>query len=351
MKILHAADLHLATPFAGHDGQAQQFLKKALLAVPEKLAQLCKSHACDLLLLSGDLFDGPADADSVDAIKKALREVEIPVFIAPGNHDFCSAESPYLLENWPENVHIFRKHEMESVALPNLDCRIWGAGFTSMDCGALLQNFRADGGEKWQIAVLHGDPLQNNSPYCPISQTQVAESGLAYLALGHVHKAGRFISGRTLCAWPGCPMGRGNDETGEKGVYLVTLDNGVNAEFLALDTVRFYDLETEVCDTPENAVRSILPPAGSNDFYRITLTGEAEPFDVTALQFPQFPHLELRDRTSAPVDLWGCVEEDSMQGVFFRMLQEQLGQEDPETVELAAKISRKILDGREVTLP
>ena len=96
MKILHAADLHLDTPFSGRTDVQVAFLKKELLQVPGKIAELCKIHCCDLLLLSGDLFDGVASAESVQALKNALKEVSIPTFISPGNHDFCSPESPYL---------------------------------------------------------------------------------------------------------------------------------------------------------------------------------------------------------------------------------------------------------------
>ena len=349
MKILHAADLHLDTAFTGHCDADSQYLKKSLAALPETIAGLCRQHGCDLLLLSGDLFDGPASRESIDSVKAALGQLGIPTFITPGNHDFCHADSPYLKEVWPENVHIFTKPVVESVALPDLDCRIYGAGYTGMDCDPLLENFRADGQETWQIGILHGDPVQRNTPYCAISQAQVAGSGLDYLALGHIHKAGQFTAGGTLCAWPGCPMGRGNDETGEKGVYLVTLDSQVSLTFIPLDTPRFYDLEAEVQTTAEDALLALLPPAGSEDFYRITLTGECAPFG--AISLPQYPHLEIRDRTTAPVDLWSCVGEDSLEGVYFKLLQEALASGEEETVLLAAKISRRILDGREVVLP
>ena len=349
MKILHAADLHLDTAFTGHCEADSSYLKKALATVPETIAALCRQHGCDLLLLSGDLFDGPATRESIDRLKQALQNVAIPTFITPGNHDFCQAGSPYLTETWPENVHIFTRPVMESVAIASLDCRVYGAGYTGMDCVPLLENFRADGPEKWHIGILHGDPVQRNTPYCPISQAQVAASGLHYLALGHIHKAGQFTAGNTLCAWPGCPMGRGNDETGEKGVYLVTLDPHVAVEFLPLDTPRFYDLEAEVQTTAADTLASLLPPAGSDDFYRITLTGECAPLDHWDLS--RYPHLEIRDRTVPPVDLWSCVGEDSLEGVYFKLLQDALASGEEETVLLAAKISRRILDGREVVLP
>ena len=354
MKLLHAADLHLDTPFTGHSGPAAQRLKQALLSVPGQIAALARQHGCDLLLLSGDLFDGPYSAESLRALQDALREAGIPAFISPGNHDFCSPDSPWLKEQWPDNVHIFTQPSMESLALPALDCRLYGAGFETMDCGALLEDFRAAGSERFHIGVLHGDPISHDSPYCPITQRQLEACGLDYLALGHIHKTGSVRAGQTLCAWPGCPMGRGNDETGEKGVLLVTLEDTVQTRFLPLDVPRFYDLETTVLTDARQAVLSLLPAAGSEDHYRITLTGECEIFDMETLTFPEFPNLQLRNRTVPPTDPFRTMNEDSLEGLYFQLLHNAMADQDQETVQalqLAARISRSILDGQEVVLP
>lgn len=356
MKILHSADWHLDSAFTGRSEETARYLRSRLLQVPEQVAALCKQHGCDLLLLSGDLFDGPCSAESLHIVKKVLAEVAIPVFIAPGNHDFCGPGSPWLAENWPENVHIFTKPVLESFALPELDCRVYGAGYTSMDCPALLEDFHAEDSEGCRIAVLHGDPVQKNAPYCPITQAQVASSGLTYLALGHVHKGGAFRAGETLCAWPGCPMGRGFDELEEKGVLLVTVGQSAQAEFIPLDGPRFYDLEAPILTSPSDALDGVLPAVGNQDFYRVTLTGEWDNVDLGALraEFARFPNLELRERTVPVPDLWGCIMEDSLEGTYFRLLHEAMEGEDDKTREiltLAAKISRKILDGQEVVLP
>ena len=308
-----------------------------------------------MMLLSGDLFDGAYTADSLYALKAALQESAVPVFITPGNHDFTGSDSPWLTESWPENVHIFTKPVIESVDLPALNCRVYGAGFTGMDCASLLDGFRAEDGVL-NIGILHGDPTQASSPYSPITQNQVAESGLAYLALGHIHKGGQFRTGSTLCAWPGCPMGRGYDEQGEKGVLIVQIEEVATAQFYPLNTPRFYDWEASVASTPQAALEDLLPPVGNDDFYRITLTGESEKPDLDALtaQFSRFPNLLLRDRTTPPVDIWRSVGEDSFEGTYFNMLQQALtdaDESDRERILLAARICRQILDGQEVTLP
>ena len=356
MKILHSADWHLDSAFVGRSADAVAALRRAQLRLPGLLAEQCRAHGCDMMLLSGDLFDGNWTMESVDALRNALAEAAVPVFISPGNHDFVAPDSPWLRENWPDNVHIFKENAMQSVAVPGLACRVYGAGFASMDCCPLLEGFQKEGSEKFHIAVVHGDPAQKKSPYNPISQAQVAASGLDYIALGHVHKAGSFRAGDTLCAWPGCPMGRGFDELEEKGFLLVTLEEQTVAEWIPLDTPRFYDLHTEILTDPASAVAAILPAMGNDHHYRITLTGEWNGLEIAQLQtqFARFSNLELRDRTVPVTDLWEQAGEDSLAGMYFGMLKAAVDEADVEEqkiLTLAAKISRRILDGREVELP
>lgn len=349
IKILHSADWHLDSPLQGRTPQQAETLRRELLQIPDRIAALCREEDCDLMLLAGDLFDAAYSRHTYRTVYEALESVNVPVFISPGNHDYICPDSPYEKELWPENVHIFKKQQIEWVDLPDLGLRVYGAGFQSMDCPGLLEGFRAEG---FAVGLFHGDPTQANSPYNPITKTQTAQSGLAYLALGHVHKDDDFRAGDTLCAWPGCPMGRGYDEQGDKGVLIVSLSDTADVRFVPLESPRFYDISVDFT----SGVGSVLPAVANHDFYRVTLTGEAENVDLEVLraQFGAFPNLVLRDQTHRPVDLWQSVGEDNFEGVYFGLLQEALSEADQETkaqILLAAKLSRQILDGQEVILP
>ncbi len=352
IKILHSADWHLDSPLLFRNPAQSRHLRQAMSRIPAQITAICKAQGCDMMLLSGDLFDGAYAADTLNLLRSALEDAAVPVFIAPGNHDHVGSDSPWLNERWPENVHIFTHPVMESVWVESLDCRVYGAGYTGMDCPALLEDFAPNHTERYAVAVLHGDPTQTNSPYCPITTEQVRQSGLDYLALGHIHKGDAFQAGKTLCAWPGCPMGRGFDELGEKGVLIVTVDDTVTTAFIPLDTPRFYDIELPAAQS----LSSVLPPVGNEDFYRVTLTGPSEPLDLSALQaeYARFPNLELRDHTTPPVDIWGAAGADTLEGMYFKRLRD-LSEAEDETIRnqarLAARISRQILDGQEVVLP
>lgn len=355
IKLIHAADLHLDSPLRGFTDSQRATLSQSLLDIPFKIAKLCRENHCDLWLLSGDIFDGPCTKDSVTALRNAFLEAGCPVFIAPGNHDFYTSDSPWASERWPENVHIFTSPHPESVVIPDLNCRIYGAAFQSMDCPGLLTDFHAAGNEQFHIGVFHGDPTQITSPYSPITTQQVQECGLEYLALGHIHKHNFFRAGSTLCAWPGCPMGRGYDETNAKGVLLVTIEESAEFQFIPLDVPQFFDLTVSGAGDPVSALSAVLPPVGNQNFYRVTFTGYSQGIDLSKLSgyFSHFPHLTLRDETIPESDLWQACQEDTLTGLYFRKLQTALdaADNDPEVIRLAAILSRRILDGQEVQLP
>ena len=204
INILHSADFHLGARFHSLPPEKAQARRQEQLGQLEQLAGLCRSQGCQLVLLSGDLLDRPQGCRSeARALAGALEAMAVPVFLAPGNHDHLCPGSPYLEMAWPGNVHIFTRQELESVSLPELDCRVWGAGFQSMDCPGLLEGFRATGDEAVQLMVLHGDPANPSAPCCPVTRAQVAASGLQYLALGHIHTRGQLEAGGALCAATG----------------------------------------------------------------------------------------------------------------------------------------------------
>lgn len=355
LKLLHSADWHLDAPFSGLGREVRQQLNRTQKTIPDKIAELCRREGCDLVLLAGDIFDRTPSRETLDLVKTALARCAAPVFISPGNHDFCGPGSPWLEEVWPDNVHVFTGG-LESAVIEDLNCRVWGAAFQSMDCPSLLADFQAQCREPYAVAVLHGDPSQTNSPYNPVTAPQVRDSGLDYLALGHIHRAGSFRAGSTLCGWPGCPMGRGWDETGDKGVYLVDLEpDAARTTFVSLELPRFLEETADIAGDAKAALEALLPPVESRDFFRVTLTGQGYG-DIPALlaAFPHIPNLELLDRTEAPLDVWGTGDSDTLEGVFFRLLREQLSSASPEKarqIQLAAELSRRILEGREVSLP
>lgn len=355
IKILHGADFHLDSAFSALTPEQSVRRRQEQREALGQLAELCKD--CDLVLLAGDLFDSShIYRDTLEALKQFFASVRAEIFIAPGNHDFISPGSPYLTENWGENVHIFTSSTVEKVTLERLKCDIYGAGFTSPHMPSLLQDFRVEDPLKNNIMVLHGE-LSPASTYNPILPEQVASSGLDYLALGHVHSGDLRSYGRTLCAWPGCLMGRGYDECGEKGVYQITLDGGrKQVDFIPLPGRKYEILEVEVVEDPLSSVLSALPGDTSRDCYRILLTGEADPVDLAQLEqqlSSRFFSLRLRDQTTPRKALWEQAGEDTLRGHFLERLKGSYDSADEtqrERILMAARLVTALMDGREVPL-
>ena len=92
---------------------AQERYSQARFDAIRTLGQIAEQEQCRFLLVCGDLFDSnQVDRGTVARALEALREVSVPVYILPGNHDPLDAATVYdsavFLERKPENVHVIR---------------------------------------------------------------------------------------------------------------------------------------------------------------------------------------------------------------------------------------------------
>ena len=356
MRLIHAADLHLDSAFGALSSDRARLRRQESRDLVERLCRLCESKGADALLLAGDLFDGArVYPDTLEALSRALGSLRCRVFIAPGNHDPYHPRSAYARMEWPGNVHLFRMAEMERV-----DCGsfvVYGAAFVGEESRGLLEGFSAPAEDpRPQLMVLHGDVDGRDTPYGPISREQIRQSGLSYLALGHIHQySGLQREGETVYAYPGCPEGRGFDELGEKGALCIEIQDGrVTGEFIPLCRRRYEILSVDVTgQDPEQAVRKALPPEHLADIYRILLTGEAESLSISRLTErlrDEFFHLELRDETRLPRDLWARAGEDSLRGLFLAGMREKYNAasaEEKPLVEQAVRFALDAMDHRD----
>ena len=362
IRLIHAADLHMDSPFEGLSAEKAAIRRSEQRELLRRIVRECLHREADVLLLAGDLLDSASpSAETGEALLSALSELTIPVFIAPGNHDWYSRRSPYARLKFPENVHIFTSPAIECVSLPELGLRVWGAGYNSPSCPPLLRSFApAKQQGVLDILLLHAEVGKADSPYCPITEEELAASRMDYAALGHIHKriAPRRV-GKTVYAFPGCPEGRGFDECGVKGVYMIDFrDDKLAAAFLPIGRRRCEKLSVTVGEEPLADILAALPENTENDIYRIMLTGERENApDLLYLQRTlegRFFALTIEDKTVPRPELWARMEENTLAGRFLRRMKKRLDAagtaEERSMVLDAVRLGMAALDDREVTL-
>ena len=67
-KLLHAADLHLDSPFSSLSPEQAAQRRQEQRQIVTRLVEAANLHGCDALLLAGDLFDSDnVSADTLDA--------------------------------------------------------------------------------------------------------------------------------------------------------------------------------------------------------------------------------------------------------------------------------------------
>lgn len=360
IKVLHAADFHLDSPHRSLSAEKAAARRGEQRSLLRHMFSVAKEESVDLILLPGDLLDSDnAYYETTELLLSLFSKCESRVFIAPGNHDYYGQGSPYKSQLWPDNVHIFTSGEITSVTLPELGVRVYGAAFTAPETGPDLRGFVADRDDLINIMVLHA-PLQGNR-YNPVATKDISASKLHYLALGHVHTfSGIQKSGRTFYAYPGCPEGRGFDETGEKGCIIGTVTKSkAELEFVPLHGRRYEIMEIGIDDNSPHIsqIKSAVPPGNSGNILRLILTGESENVDIEALEeglAEDFFAVRLEDRTRLPYSLWTGMGELTLRGMSLKALRDlydsAVNDDLREETELAVRYLLSIFDNREERL-
>ncbi|WP_054706843.1 metallophosphoesterase family protein [Secundilactobacillus paracollinoides] len=111
MKFIHAADLHLDSPFEGLR-QLPEPVWQLIYQAPFKATQQLVDQAIDqevaFVLLAGDLFDRETQSVAAQLFLneqlQRLIDAQIGVYLCFGNHDYQTANQAIDL---PEGVHVF----------------------------------------------------------------------------------------------------------------------------------------------------------------------------------------------------------------------------------------------------
>lgn len=243
VQFIHAADLHLDSPFSGLKHLPKELFKRVQESTFNAFDRLI-SHALenkiDFLLISGDLFDGE-DRSLKAQIKLQkqmvrLQDAGIEVFFLHGNHDHLSGSWTSI--DMPNNVHIFseqvEKKHFQTINGTNV--YLYGFSYGKRHVyEKKIKDYQKEEGADFHIGMLHGYCTGGQTvhqPYAPFSVQDLLDKKMDYWALGHIHQR-QMLHEEPYIIYPGNIQGRNKKETGTKGCTFVSMNEfETNVQFL-----------------------------------------------------------------------------------------------------------------------
>ena len=268
LTFVHAADLHLDTPFEGLGRVAPEVaevLRDSSLAAWEALVTLCVERQARLLLVAGDIYDG--EERGLRAQLRFLRGLErlsergVRVFIVHGNHDPHGGRWSAIRE-WPTGVTVFGDENVEVFPATDVEGRqvalIHGISHASRSVSDnLATRFRRTPESLPQFGLLHcnADQDPNHPAYAPCTLDDLRSAGMDYWALGHIHNHRVLSRGNPWILYAGGLQGRSlkPGEVGVKGVVIGSIASGriTDVEFVAVPHIHFAELTVDIGDLPD----------------------------------------------------------------------------------------------------
>ena len=366
MRLLHIADLHLDAPFRWADPKLARRRRQGLRDTLRRVLALAVETRVDAILCAGDLYEQDTfSPDTASFLRDAFQQIHpLPVYVAPGNHDWYGAESLYSQVDWSPNVHLFTSGRLEPVEL-DAGLTLWGAAHLApAGTGNFLEGFAPDRGGV-HLALLHGSERadlpafgEGRAPHAPFDAHDLVRAGIHHAFCGHYHQP-RDAARHT---YPGNPDPLTFGETGERGAVLARIhpDGTVERERHRVATSQVHDIDIDVAGcTGIQQVRDRVGARlqGLTGMARLTLRGELPPEadlqdadvrDVAPWMEAVLPRLE---RVAIAYDLDALALEQTVRGQFVRAVREaaELDDDDRRRVLITGL---RALDGRpELAVP
>jgi DNA repair exonuclease SbcCD nuclease subunit len=310
VRLLLFSDLHLETRFAWAPPEVGQARRDALRQCLRRIVSLATELGVDAVCCGGDLYEHDRHRpDTGPFLRDVFASLDpIPVYLAPGNHDWLGPGSIYAATPWSPNVHLFTEQRLTPLPLAD-GLTLWGAAHhSSRSTPNLLDGFRVDRGGV-HLALFHGSeqgafardapehrselasdegtgPRQRDTElasldkirHAPFRAEQIGAAGLHHALLGHFHTP-RDAPDHT---YPGNPEPLTFGEVGPRGAVLVTVDGAgsvtTQRHRVAVTSVHDIVVDLDGADHVE-AVQDRIDAAlaGVVGIVRVRLGGEVAP--------------------------------------------------------------------------
>ncbi len=246
MKFIHTSDWQLGmTRHFFSEGVQERFAQSRFDAI-RRLGLIAKEEDCRFMVVCGDVFESNmVDRKTVLRALEALKDVPVPVYLLPGNHDPLNAASVYrsstFLARKPGHVHVLEDSNpvrvdgsFEIVGVP------WTSKRPLEDLVSRATGNLEPAKDIIRICVAHGivdslspDPDDPAAISLGVIEKAIAQKKIHYLALGDRHSLTEV--GNSGCVWySGTPESTDYNET-QPGFALITT---INAEGITTKEVK-----------------------------------------------------------------------------------------------------------------
>jgi DNA repair exonuclease SbcCD nuclease subunit len=257
--FLHTGDWQLGmTRHFFSEGVQERYAQSRFDAIRE-LGRITEDEECQFMVVCGDVFESNlVDRKTVLRAFEALKEVPVPVYLLPGNHDPLNAASVYrsttFLYNKPSHVHVIEDttpirvdKSIEIVGIP------WTSKNPVQDLVALATGQLEAVFDTLRVCVAHGmtDNLSPNPDEPTLISLNAAENAISqnkihYLALGDRHSLTEV--GESGCVWyAGTPEPTDYNEV-KPGYALIATINEMGVTTKEIDVGKWNFIEREQID-------------------------------------------------------------------------------------------------------
>ena len=326
MQIIFTSDTHFDSRFTNENA----FLRCGeLISCFKEIVDYGKKLGCAAILLGGDLFDTPYPSEETKAALKNIiaSASEIKFIAICGNHDPLFETAFY--SDLADNFYVF-PDKITPYKLQ--DITIYGISENSeFQKNDPFKDFKAEG--KF-ITLSHGD----------IYPASLSETGASLCLLGHIHKTSvTSLSSGANAIYSGTPAGRGFDECGQKGFYVIDTDD-FSYKFIntSAKIYKEYQIDASGIQSPSELIALLENTnISQNEIARAVIVGALKaPFTIDCEKLvglvPKF--LEIKDKTEIDIDVMESISENTLEGEFVRLMVKELEKtDDKEKVLLSMK--------------
>ncbi|MFB6174383.1 MAG: exonuclease SbcCD subunit D [Candidatus Nanohalobium sp.] len=244
MKIVHTADVHLSPG------------KPERLEALKQVLDICRNEEADLLLITGDLFDGNIDVDDLKTdLRPLFSDNNFHTLVIPGNHDKSAFRQE---EHFGDSIEVIQERPYGRKSFD--DINIIAVPYTEKDFSELVEPISEATVEgKENLLMIHctltgsQGGFGEESKYLPVEPKELVRTGFDHVLAGHIHtSATKKKFGDTLFAYSGSPVSISRSETGKREAWILEIGEGLRT--VELDSFHYLKKSMEMLPGHEKEV-------------------------------------------------------------------------------------------------